>query len=32
MEQVASGVLPRGYRDAWTDISFQEKRAGGGPV
>src|SRR5215472_1728489 len=29
MEQVASNVLPRGYRDAWTDISFQEKRAEG---
>jgi hydrophobe/amphiphile efflux-1 (HAE1) family protein len=29
MERVASGVLPRGYRDAWTDISFQEKRAEG---
>ncbi len=29
MEQVAARVLPAGYAGAWTDISFQEKRAGG---
>jgi hydrophobe/amphiphile efflux-1 (HAE1) family protein len=29
MERVASGVLPRGYEDAWTNISYQEKRAEG---
>ncbi|MFT0862197.1 efflux RND transporter permease subunit [Ancylobacter sp. G4_0304] len=29
MEEVAARVLPAGYAGAWTDISFQEKRAGG---
>ncbi|MBV8526281.1 MAG: efflux RND transporter permease subunit, partial [Acetobacteraceae bacterium] len=29
MDQVAANTLPRGYRGAWTDISFQEKRAEG---
>ena len=29
MDQVAAKTLPRGYRGAWTDISFQEKRAEG---
>ena len=29
MDQVAENTLPRGYRGAWTDVSFQEKRAEG---
>jgi hydrophobe/amphiphile efflux-1 (HAE1) family protein len=29
MEAVAAKTLPSGYRGAWTDISFQEKRAEG---
>jgi hydrophobe/amphiphile efflux-1 (HAE1) family protein len=29
MEQVAQSTLPKGYSGAWTDISFQEKRAEG---
>jgi multidrug efflux pump subunit AcrB len=29
MEQVARSTLPKGYSGAWTDISFQEKRAEG---
>ena len=29
MEQVTLQALPKGYRGAWTDISFQEKRAEG---
>ncbi|MCX5493342.1 multidrug efflux RND transporter permease subunit [Kaistia dalseonensis] len=29
MDEVAARVLPAGYAGAWTDISFQEKRAGG---
>ncbi len=29
MENVAAHVLPAGYGGEWTDISFQEKRAGG---
>jgi hydrophobe/amphiphile efflux-1 (HAE1) family protein len=29
MDQVARQALPKGYRGAWTDISFQEKRAEG---
>jgi multidrug efflux pump len=29
MDEVAAKTLPSGYRGAWTDISFQEKRAEG---
>ncbi|HTM74102.1 MAG TPA: efflux RND transporter permease subunit, partial [Pseudolabrys sp.] len=29
MDAVAAKTLPNGYRGAWTDISFQEKRAEG---
>jgi hydrophobe/amphiphile efflux-1 (HAE1) family protein len=29
MERVASDVLPPGYHDVWTNISYQEKRAAG---
>ncbi|UFX43942.1 multidrug efflux RND transporter permease subunit [Bradyrhizobium sp. 41S5] len=29
MEEVAARALPAGYGGAWTDISFQEKRASG---
>jgi multidrug efflux pump len=29
MDDVAAKTLPSGYRGAWTDISFQEKRAEG---
>ena len=29
MDDVAARTLPSGYRGAWTDISFQEKRAEG---
>ena len=29
MDSVAASTLPPGYRGAWTDISFQEKRAEG---
>src|SRR4029079_10746594 len=29
MDAVAEKTLPQGYRGAWTDISFQEKRAEG---
>ena len=29
MEAVAARTLPPGFRGAWTDTSFQEKRAGG---
>ncbi|GGC53821.1 efflux RND transporter permease subunit [Chelatococcus reniformis] len=29
MDEVAAKALPAGYRGAWTDVSFQEKRAEG---
>jgi hydrophobic/amphiphilic exporter-1 (mainly G- bacteria), HAE1 family len=30
MEQVANEVLPAGYGQAWSDMSYQEKKASGG--
>lgn len=32
MEQVANEVLPAGYGYAWSDMSYQEKKAAGGTV